>query len=160
MTKASIYNRSQLEKMFLPVGQMLQLDRVTNVDAEHVVCELDLAEHWVFPLHFPADPIFPGTLLIEAAGQAIAVWAWHNGLRGRPRLIRNSAHFDKPVLLEHGTVTLVASVKRRRQTICIGEVNVFAGQQQVAEIQAMLIIISQLDLALGMEALAGQNAAK
>ena len=153
-----VYVRSELENIFLPIGEMLQIDRVTEINGDHIVCELDVAEHWVFPLHFPTDPIFPGTLLIEAAGQAIAIWAWHAGLRGRPRLIKTSAHFEKPVLPEHGKVTLVGSVKQKRNTICIGEVNVFAGEQKVAEVQATLIIISQLDLQLDSENLAGQDA--
>jgi 3-hydroxymyristoyl/3-hydroxydecanoyl-(acyl carrier protein) dehydratase len=155
-----VYVRSDLENLFLPGGEMLQVDRVTEVSGEHIVCELDVADHWVFPLHFPTDPIFPGTLLIEAAGQAIAIWAWHAGLRGRPRLIKTSAHFEKPVLPTHGKVTLVASVKQKRHTICIGEVNIFAGQQKVAEVQATLIIISQLDLQLCSDNTAGQNAAR
>lgn len=146
-----VYVRSELENIFLPIGEMLQIDRVTEINGEHIVCELDLADHWVFPLHFPTDPIFPGTLLIEAAGQAIAIWAWHAGLRGRPRLIKTSAHFEKPVLPEHGKVTLVGSVKQKRNTICIGEVTIYADQQKVAEVQATLIIISQLDLQLDSE---------
>ncbi len=156
----SVYVRSELENIFLPIGEMLQIDRVTEVNGEHIVCELDVADHWVFPLHFPTDPIFPGTLLIEAAGQAIAIWAWHAGLRGRPRLIKTNAHFEKPVLPEHGKVTLVGTVKQRRNTICIGEVNIFSGQQKVAEVQATLIIISQLDLKLGSESLTGENASR
>ncbi|MGH7988814.1 MAG: 3-hydroxyacyl-ACP dehydratase FabZ family protein, partial [Limisphaerales bacterium] len=80
-----IYSRSGLEVIFLPVKQMLQIDRVLTINEGHIVCEMDISRHWVFPMHFPSDPIFPGSLLIEAAGQVVAIWAWHVGLRGHPR---------------------------------------------------------------------------
>jgi 3-hydroxymyristoyl/3-hydroxydecanoyl-(acyl carrier protein) dehydratase len=128
--------------MFLPVKQMLQLDRVTEISEEGLICEMDIARHWVFPFHFPSDPIFPGTLLIEAAGQALAVWAWHAGLRGRPRLGRVSAKFLAPVLPEHRVITLVASV-RRRSCVFAGMVEVFVSDQKVAEIEPVLFILSE-----------------
>jgi 3-hydroxymyristoyl/3-hydroxydecanoyl-(acyl carrier protein) dehydratase len=55
---------------------MRQISRVTAVDAEGIVGEMDLGDgHWVYPGHFPGDLIFPGCLLVEAAGQLVALWA-------------------------------------------------------------------------------------
>jgi 3-hydroxymyristoyl/3-hydroxydecanoyl-(acyl carrier protein) dehydratase len=134
------YERSDLEAIFLPVKQMLQIERVTEISDKGLVCEMDIAGHWVFPLHFPSDPIFPGTLLIEAAGQAIAVWAWNAGLRGRPRLGKVVAKFLAPVLPHHQTVTLVASV-RQRKCVFAGKVDVFVLERKVAEIKPVVFII-------------------
>ena len=46
---------------------------------------------------FPNDPIFPACLMIEAAGQAIAIWAWHHKVPGLPRLARVQASFESKV---------------------------------------------------------------
>ena len=137
--KHPIYFRPQLEAMFLPVEQMLQIDRVNSIDGERLVCEMDVSSHWVFPLHFPSDPIFPGTLLIEAAGQAVAIWGWHAGLRGRPRLGKVEAKFESPVLPEDRFVTFMATV-RLRKNICLGSVGLFVGERKVAEVTAVIII--------------------
>jgi len=126
-----IYTRSELEATFLPVGQMLQIDRVTEISPDRIVCEMDIARHWVFPLHFPSDPVFPGSLLIEAAGQAVAVLAWHMGIRGKPRLVKVTARFESCVLPQDETLSLVAAVRRRKNAFC-----------GVAQIEPMVIIIS------------------
>jgi 3-hydroxymyristoyl/3-hydroxydecanoyl-(acyl carrier protein) dehydratase len=127
--------------MFLPVGQMLQIDRVIVADPERVVCEMDVGDdHWVYPMHFPQDPVFPGCLLIEAAGQAVAIWGWHNGLRGKPRLARVSAELESPVRQGDGLLTLVGRVKRR-QHVCLGTVSISAGQRLVARVEMALVIV-------------------
>jgi 3-hydroxymyristoyl/3-hydroxydecanoyl-(acyl carrier protein) dehydratase len=46
---------------------MRQISRVTKVAEALLDAEVDLGPyHWVFPQHFPGDPIFPGTLTQEA----------------------------------------------------------------------------------------------
>ncbi len=116
---------------------MLQIDRVTQVTAESVHAEMDLAHHWVFPLHFPKDPIFPACLMIEAAGQAIAIWAWHYKVPGNPRLARVQASFESGVKPEDGVLSFVGKIKRRRN-ICVGVVELFCGTRRVAEVQETL----------------------
>jgi 3-hydroxymyristoyl/3-hydroxydecanoyl-(acyl carrier protein) dehydratase len=128
--------------MFLPVKQMLQIERVTQINNKGLICEMDIADHWVFPMHFPSDPIFPGTLLIEAAGQAIAVWAWNAGFRGRPRLGKVVAKFLAPVLPLHRIVTLVASV-RHRKCVFAGVVEAFVLERKVAEIEPVVFVIPE-----------------
>jgi len=140
MTKRPVYDRSDLETINLPIAQMLQISRVTEISEEHLVCEMDLAGHWVFPLHFPSDPIFPGSLLIEAAGQAVAIWAWHAGIRGRPRLTKVSAKFESPVGPDDGVVRIEAKI-RRRKFACFGLVELFVLDRKVAEVTAMVIIL-------------------
>jgi 3-hydroxymyristoyl/3-hydroxydecanoyl-(acyl carrier protein) dehydratase len=140
MTKRPVYDRSDLEAINLPVAQMLQLSRVTEISEKHLVCEMDVAGHWVFPLHFPSDPIFPGSLLMEAAGQAVAVWAWHLGLRGRPRLTKVSAKFQSPVGPDDRVVRIEAKI-RRRKFACFGAVELFVLNRKVAEVTPMVIIL-------------------
>lgn len=136
------YERATLGATFLPVGQMLQLDRVTAVDDSSITAEMDVSpEHWVFPMHFPGDPIFPGCFLIEAAGQLVALWGWEAGLRGRPRMAKTSAEFESPVFATDRTVTLKGSVRRRRN-MCFGTVDVLAGERTVATIETVIVIVS------------------
>ncbi len=142
-----VYTRAELESIFLPVKQMLQIDRVSEISGEHIVCEIDISDHWVFPMHFPLDPIFPGSFLIEAAGQAVAIWGWHAGFRGRPRLVKVSARFESPVLPQDQAVKLVATV-RQRKNICVGIVDLFVAERKVAQVKPTVIIVSQLKLGL------------
>jgi 3-hydroxymyristoyl/3-hydroxydecanoyl-(acyl carrier protein) dehydratase len=134
---------SEYADIFLPVGQMLQIDRVREVTGDRVVCETDLERNWVFPLHFPGDPIFPGSLIIEGAGQAIAIWAWENELRGDPRLVRVEAEFRFPVVPADGILTYVGTIKRRRN-LCVGTVSVLCGDRQVAQVKGSLVVTSPI----------------
>jgi 3-hydroxymyristoyl/3-hydroxydecanoyl-(acyl carrier protein) dehydratase len=130
-------DRASLHQVYLPVGQMLQIDRVVEITSDTVRCEMDLAQHWVFPLHFPKDPIFPACLMIEAAGQAIAIWAWHHRLAGNPRLARVKASFASGVRPGDGVLSLVGKIRRRRN-ICVGVVELFCGERAVAEVEETL----------------------
>jgi 3-hydroxymyristoyl/3-hydroxydecanoyl-(acyl carrier protein) dehydratase len=136
-----VYDRSDLERIFLPVGQMLQLDRVCAIQAGQIVAETDVRQHWVFPMHFPGDPIFPGTLLIEGAGQTVATWAWHMGFRGRPRLLRVFSKFDHPVLPEDHAIRFDAVVRQKRN-VFPGKVEVFAHSRRVAVVELVVMILS------------------
>lgn len=139
------YERANLGTTFLPIGQMLQLDRVTTVDGECITAEMHLSpEHWVFSMHFPGDPVFPGCFLIEAAGQLVALWGWEAGLRGRPRLARASAEFESPVCASDRTVTLNGVVRRRRN-MCFGTVTAMAAERTVARIEAVIVVVSEDD---------------
>ena len=132
-----LYSRADLAQVYLPVGQMLQIDRVLEVTGDTIRCEMDLKGHWVFPLHFPGDPIFPACLTIEAAGQAIAIWAFHHQVAGQPRLARVKASFSREVRPDDGVLLLVGKV-RRRGVVCIGTVQLFVNEQLAAEVEETL----------------------
>jgi 3-hydroxymyristoyl/3-hydroxydecanoyl-(acyl carrier protein) dehydratase len=134
---AFLYNRSDLAQVYLPVEQMLQIDRVSEVSLGGMQCEMDLTGHWVFPLHFPEDPIFPACLMIEAAGQAIAIWAWHHQVTGKPRLARVSASFESAVRPGDGILSFSGKV-RRRQNICVGVVELACDGRPVAKVEETL----------------------
>ena len=145
-----VYDRSDLEKTFLPAGALLQLDRVLEVAGPRVVGEMDLANHWAFEFHFPSDPIFPGSLLTEASGQTVAIWAWYNDLRGKPRLVKSVARFEHPVLPEDGVVVFEAFV-RRRKNLCLATVEATVGDRRAARFELVVMIIhgKEFDLAAG-----------
>lgn len=132
-----IYSRSDLAAVYLPVGQMLQIDRVLEVSATSIRCEVDLKDHWVFPLHFPGDPIFPACLMIEAAGQAIAIWAFHHRMEGQPRLARVKSSFFHAVRPGAGSLQIVGKL-RRRGKICVGAVELLLDETRVAEVEETL----------------------
>ncbi len=136
----SSYSRDQLAAVYLPTGQMLQIDRVTGVGQETVNCELDLRGHWVFPYHFPKDPIFPACLMIEAAGQAIAIWAWHHQMEGLPRLARVQASFASAVHPDDGVISIRGKM-RRRLHVCRGLVELSCGDRLVATVEETLAFV-------------------
>lgn len=143
-----IYRRADLAQVYLPVGQMLQVDRVIEVTANSIRCEMDLKNHWVFPLHFPGDPIFPACLTIEAAGQAIAIWAFHHQVAGKPRLARVKASFFREVRPDDGMLVLAGKV-RRRGPVCIGKVQLFVGEQLAAEVDETLAWVGESEKGTG-----------
>ena len=135
------YDQAELAAMFLPVGEMLQLARVVRIEEETIVGEQPIAESdWIFRLHFPGDPIFPGSLLIEGAGQVIAVWAWNSGLHGKPRLVKVAAEFKSPVVPADRLITYVGTVHRRRN-VCRGEVAIRIGEREVGTVSGSLIVL-------------------
>ncbi len=135
-----LYSRADLAQVYLPVEQMLQIDRVLEVGAASVHCEMDLVAHWVFPLHFPHDPIFPACLMIEAAGQAIAIWCWHHRITGHPRLARVSASFSSAVRKEDEVLSIRGKLRRRGQ-ICVGQVELFCGERLAASVEETLAFV-------------------
>lgn len=133
---------SDLGATFLPVDQMRQISRVTALDGSYIVAETDLGpDHWVYAQHFPDDPIFPGSLMIEAAGQLIALWAWAQGCRGRPRLVRASAQFLHPVTRGVQQLELRAEV-RGKQRLQFGSVQLFAEGTHVASVDGVLTVLA------------------
>ena len=131
------YARADLAGACLPVEQMLQIDEVLEVTSESIHCTTHLEDHWVFPLHFPDDPIFPACLMIEAAGQAIAIWAWHHRIVGQPRLARVQASFLSEVRRKDLALSIRARI-RRRKNVCCGIVELLVGQRRVAEVEETL----------------------
>jgi 3-hydroxymyristoyl/3-hydroxydecanoyl-(acyl carrier protein) dehydratase len=131
-----------LDATFLPIAQMRQISRVTDRDGPSITGEVDLGTaHWVFAQHFPGDPIFPGTLMVEAAGQLVALWAWANGQRGLPRLVRTSAEFHSPVGPAHERLLLRAEVKRRRH-LYFATTHITTDGIAVATVEAVLAVLA------------------
>ena len=130
-----------IDATFLPIGQMRQVSRVIRLEGPTIEAEVDLgSDHWVFREHFPGDPIFPASLIIEAAGQLVALWAWANGLRGRPRLVRTSAEFKHPVGPKAARITLVAQVRRKRH-IHFGKIEILEQERHLGLAEAVLAVL-------------------
>jgi 3-hydroxymyristoyl/3-hydroxydecanoyl-(acyl carrier protein) dehydratase len=129
-----------LDLTFLPVGQMRQLTGVASFDDEGIVCEMGIESHWTYPIHFPDDPILPGSLIIEGAGQATALWAWLSGQRGKPRMLKANALFRAPARPQDAALTLRARIKRRRN-LNFGTVSVQIGDQEIAIVANCIAVI-------------------
>lgn len=130
-----------IDATFLPVGQMRQITRITSLSGDTIAGEMDLGpDHWVWPMHFPGDPVFPGTLMIEGAGQLLALWAWVQGQRGRPRLVRANSEFHNPVDRWTPSLNLRAQVRRKRH-LHFGNIQVSSGGTVVATVDAVLAIL-------------------
>lgn len=130
-----------LDCTFLPVGRMRQISRVTEIEGPRIAAEMKLGpDHWVYPDHFPGDPVFPGCLMIEGAGQLVALWAWADGARGHPRLVKSEARFHQPVTPDRLAISLRADVTRRRE-LYLGAVDLFvAADTRVASVSIVLSI--------------------
>ena len=134
-----------IDATYLPIQLMRQVARVTALDGPAITGEVDLGSaHWVYAQHFPGDPIFPGALIIEAAGQVVALWAWSDGQRGRPRLVKTTAEFRAPVEIED-PVLLVDAVVRRKRHLNFAEVTVRTPRQVVANISLVLAVVPATD---------------
>lgn len=79
----------------LPVGNMLMLDRIINIDVTGgeygkgvVSAELDInPELWFFDCHFPGDPVMPGCLGLDAMWQLVGFFLGWKGNLGRGRAL-------------------------------------------------------------------------
>ena len=130
-----------LDTPFLPLAQMRQISRVTALDGPAITAEMDLGRnHWVYAQHFPGDPVFPGSLMVEAAGQLVALWAWAQGQRGRPRLVRMNATFHSPVAPAHERLQLRGEV-RRKQHLNFATIGIWAAGTQVATLETVLAVV-------------------
>ncbi|MEO8139978.1 MAG: hypothetical protein ABI742_10040, partial [Gemmatimonadota bacterium] len=97
-------------------------------------------DHWVFPQHFPTDPIVPGSLMIEAAGQLVALWAWAAGQRGRPRLVRTQAAFHHPTGPDSTHLILRGEVRQKRN-LSFATVEIWDELTHVASVEAVLAVL-------------------
>jgi 3-hydroxymyristoyl/3-hydroxydecanoyl-(acyl carrier protein) dehydratase len=132
-----------IDRTYLPTGPLRQISRVTDLDSDRIVGEMDLSpSHWVYAGHFPGDPIFPGCLVVEAAGQIVALWAWAGGQRGRPRYVRATARFQGEVRPSHQRLVLTAKVQRKRN-LNFGTVTVAEGDRPIAAVEVVLAVLDE-----------------
>ena len=129
-----------LDETFLPIGKMRQITAVTAFFESKIVCEMALDEHWVYPIHFPDDPILPASLMIEAAGQVTALWAWLSGQRGKPRMVKASGDFRAPCGPRDCVLTFRANIRKKR-FLNFGTVSVLIGSQEIATIDNCIAVV-------------------
>jgi 3-hydroxymyristoyl/3-hydroxydecanoyl-(acyl carrier protein) dehydratase len=129
-----------LDSTFLPVGPMRQITAVTAFREATIECAMSLDAHWVYPVHFPGDPILPASLMIEAAGQVTALWAWLSGQRGKPRMVRASGDFRAPCGPGDAVLTFRAKIRKKR-FLNFGTVSVLIGEQEIATIENCIAVV-------------------
>lgn len=79
----------------LPVGNMLMLDRIININSEggeygrgQIIAELDInPDLWFFECHFPGDPVMPGCLGLDALWQLVGFFLGWSGHPGKGRAL-------------------------------------------------------------------------
>jgi hypothetical protein len=71
----------------------------------------------------------------------VALWAWANGHRGRPRLLRTNAEFHQPVTRGTPRLELLAEVRGKRH-LQFGTVTVSTQGIQVATVEAVLAVLA------------------
>lgn len=105
----------------LPIGQMLMMDRITNIDPEGgeygkglVQAELDISpELWFFQCHFPGDPVMPGCLGLDAMWQLVGFYLGWRGNPGRGRALgAGEIKFTGQVLPTASKVSYKLNLKR------------------------------------------------
>ena len=135
------YSREDFAKTYLPAGLILIIDNVIEIDGSKILCEqLVTTEHWIFPLHFPNDPVFPGSLMIEASAQTIAIWGWEQGLRGRPRLVKCTAEFIIPIPPGNFSI-MYKGVISKRKNVCVGTIEVLVNNKVTGIITQTVVIL-------------------
>jgi 3-hydroxyacyl-[acyl-carrier protein] dehydratase/trans-2-decenoyl-[acyl-carrier protein] isomerase len=132
MTRPSSFEREELLKcghgeMFgpgnaqLPVGNMLMLDRIININTDggqygkgEIIAELDIRpDLWFFDCHFPGDPVMPGCLGLDAMWQLVGFFLGWRGNEGRGRALGSGeVKFTGQVLPSASKVTYHIELKR------------------------------------------------
>lgn len=137
---------NQIKKLLPHRYPFLLIDRVLSIETgkELVAIKNVTANEEFFNGHFPALPVMPGVLIIEAMAQAGGILALQDlgGELGNRKIFFMSidkARFRKPVV-PGDQVRLNISIKRRRSTIwrIIGQAYVDDTLVADGEMQAMI----------------------
>ena len=105
----------------LPVGNMLMVDRITQISSEGgahgrgiVEAELDIDPSlWFFDCHFPGDPVMPGCLGLDAMWQLVGFFLGWRGNPGRGRALgAGEVKFTGQILPSASLVKYTIDVKR------------------------------------------------
>ncbi len=112
---------------------MLMMDRITEISLNggefgkgRIVAELDITRDlWFFGCHFPADPVMPGCLGLDAMWQVIGYWLGWSGSPGRGRAIGVGAvRFRGDITPETRTVRYEVDIRQvRRGKLALGVAN-------------------------------------
>jgi 3-hydroxyacyl-[acyl-carrier protein] dehydratase/trans-2-decenoyl-[acyl-carrier protein] isomerase len=105
----------------LPTGNMLMVDRITNIDCDggthgkgSITAELDVDPgQWFFGCHFRDDPVMPGCLGLDALWQLCGFFLSWSGCKGKGRALGAGAvKFTGQVLPTAKKVTYTLNMKR------------------------------------------------
>jgi 3-hydroxyacyl-[acyl-carrier-protein] dehydratase len=118
-TTGAVIDLHRIQKMIPHRYPMLMIERVIDVvpDARAIGIKNVSINEWFFQGHFPAEPLMPGVLIIEAMAQTAAVLVVATlGPEKEGRLVYfmsvDSARFRKPVVPGD---TLHIHVEKQRQ---------------------------------------------
>jgi 3-hydroxyacyl-[acyl-carrier-protein] dehydratase len=119
----------------------LLVDRVLDYEPDKRIVAIKNAtfNEPFFPGHFPANPVMPGVLIIEAMAQTAGLLAFKSypGLRGNVFFIGiDNARFRKPVI-PGDQLKLVLQVVKHRREIWVFDGEAFVDDKKVAEARIM-----------------------
>ena len=145
-----------------PGGRMV--DRLTQVSFSGgayglgmIAAEKDLdADHWAFAVHFKNDPVFPGSLMAEAANQLQVIFAISAGYI-RDKKVRLGFVNDAPVKISfRGQVMPEPSVlrynwhvkslrSRQGRTVLVSDCDVHWKDAHVVRIEDLTMVIEEVE---------------
>ena len=127
----------------LPTGNMLMIDRITNIDGDggthgkgSITAELDVnPDQWFFGCHFQDDPVMPGCLGLDALWQLCGFFLSWSGCKGKGRALgAGTVKFTGQVVPTAKKVTYTLNMKRviaRKLSMVIADGTVAVDGRQI-----------------------------
>ena len=136
MTPSPPFGRAEIEQILPHRDPFLLIDEVLELEpGRHVVARRAVeADDWWFPGHFPARPVMPGVLIVEAMAQAgaVAVLAEEQN-RGRIAFFAGIDDCRFKRVVEPGeTLTLTCEIDQVRGPIGRGRATAHVGGELAA----------------------------
>jgi len=124
----------------------LMVDRVVDIEENRKavgIKNVSINEPF-FQGHFPANPIMPGVLIIEAMAQVSGILAFRSGIEGKSTyfLSIERAKFRKPVV-PGDQLRLEVEVVRKRGTIWKFSGNAYVEENLVAEAEFTAMVTDE-----------------
>ena len=139
-------NQSEIQKMLPHRYPFLLIDRIVELETDVKATGLKnvTINEPFFQGHFPANPIMPGVLIIEAMGQVAGLLAFLSGLKSKSVYFMSieKAKFRKPVI-PGDQLRLEIKVLKRRNNVWRFFGEAFVDDKLVSESEFTAMISEQ-----------------
>jgi 3-hydroxymyristoyl/3-hydroxydecanoyl-(acyl carrier protein) dehydratase len=156
-------HRLDLREPYYVCPEARMLDRILSMEFQgghyglgYVVAEKEIDQsHWAFSAHFKNDPVFPGSLLAEAANQINLLFALNAGYLSQGSYTLGSKKGLPIISIFRGQVRPVASVIRfevqikeiiesDRQVVIVSDCDVYWQSSHVMRTENASLIIEEI----------------